>query len=529
MYLVSRGRWWQALEVAIHWVKPGNHFQKSKRDQFARIQIGVLMAHVKHAFISYVHEDEERADQLQDALEAAGVKVWRDKDDLPPGSDWANEIRKAITGGSLAFIACFSEASAGRDRSYQYEELTAAIDQFRQLPPSRQWLFPVRFDEVEMPEYSLGAGRTFDSIHRTDLFGKRRDSNLIRLTAAVAQLVGVPSAHPAGQPLERVTPLESPGSSVKRMLREPSLEIELDEFVMGVAADIRDGLSNGERFSPQSPAELSPGQWVDLIASRLNAYEEILKPLAEILVVASVWGEPKHEGLWKRAVSLVANVRQESGNTVLLALQDFIPIHLTYVSALASVARENYYCLTSILAIPVRRLHDRQPLIERLHTGILFETAWLGEAVLIRAEGKDMDDHLIERYRKGLESKRYTPVSDYLYTSIRSLFTSLVPDDQDFEDIFDQTELLLSLKAFIARIDALAGNRYAYGPWFGRFTWKMQYRNRQLLDEFVSTIVRHGTNWKPYQHGLLGLDQQQIEASLPNFEDEVKQAVSRRF
>lgn len=487
------------------------------------------MAQTKHAFISYVHEDEERADQLQDALEAAGVKVWRDKDDLPPGSDWANEIRRAITDGSLAFIACFSEASAGRDRSYQYEELTAAIDQFRQLPPSKQWLFPVRFDDVAMPEYSLGAGRSFDSIHRTDLFGRRRDSNLIRLTAAVAQLVGGHSVPPSEQPLERATPIESPGSSVKRMLREPSLEIELDEFVMDVATVVRDGLLDDGRFSTRSPAELSPGQWVDLLASRLNAYEEILKPLADILVVASAWGEPKHEGLWKRAVSLVVNVRQDSGNTVLIALQDFIPIHLTYVSALASVARENYYCLAAILAVPLRRLNERQPLIERLHTGTLFETAWLGSVVLLRAEGKEMDDQLIERYRKGLESKRYTPVSDYLHMSIRSQFDSLVPDDQDFEDIFDQTELLLSLKAFAARTEAHAGNRYAFGPWFGRFTWKMQYRNRELLDEFVSTITQHGTRWKPYQHGLLGLDQQQIEASLPDFTDQVKQVASRRF
>jgi hypothetical protein len=77
----------------------------------------------KHAFISYVDEDAERVNQLQEALEAAGVKVWRDKDNLFPGSDWKTEIRKAITQGSLAFIACFSTASAARDTSYQLKSL----------------------------------------------------------------------------------------------------------------------------------------------------------------------------------------------------------------------------------------------------------------------------------------------------------------------------------------------------------------------------------------------------------------------
>lgn len=144
----------------------------------------------KHVFISYVSEDEERADQLQSAFEAAGVRVWRDKTNLPPGSDWATEIRNAISKRSLAFVPCFSRASASRQRSYQNEELTVAIAQFRKLPRKKVWLFPVRFHAVAIPEYPLEPGRTLRSIHSTDLFGPRRDGNLVKLTTSVAKLVG---------------------------------------------------------------------------------------------------------------------------------------------------------------------------------------------------------------------------------------------------------------------------------------------------------------------------------------------------
>lgn len=142
------------------------------------------------SFISYVDEDAERVNQLQEALEAAGVKVWRDKDNLFPGSDWKTEIRKAITQGSLAFIACFSTASAARDTSYQFEEPVLAIDQYRLRPPAKSWLFPIRLDDVALPEYNLGGGKTFDDIHRTDYFGPQHVGELVRLANTVARLLG---------------------------------------------------------------------------------------------------------------------------------------------------------------------------------------------------------------------------------------------------------------------------------------------------------------------------------------------------
>jgi hypothetical protein len=71
--------------------------------------------HMGHAFISYVREDSRYVDQLQQALETAGVPVWRDTADLWPGEDWRAKIRQAITGSALAFIACFSTRSLARE------------------------------------------------------------------------------------------------------------------------------------------------------------------------------------------------------------------------------------------------------------------------------------------------------------------------------------------------------------------------------------------------------------------------------
>ncbi|HKR48449.1 MAG TPA: toll/interleukin-1 receptor domain-containing protein [Pseudonocardiaceae bacterium] len=143
-----------------------------------------------HAFISYVREDAADVDRLQGMLEAAGIRVWRDTENLWPGQDWKTEIKNAITNGSLAFIACFSKHSQRREKSYQNEEFILAVEQMCQRTPGRSWLIPLRFSECTLPQYDLGAGRSLDSIQRVDLFDQGWEQGGARLVAAVMRTLG---------------------------------------------------------------------------------------------------------------------------------------------------------------------------------------------------------------------------------------------------------------------------------------------------------------------------------------------------
>lgn len=143
-----------------------------------------------HAFISYVREDSRRVDALQHRLEEAGILIWRDTSDLWPGEDWRARIRDAITGDALAFIACFSDRSVARDKSFQNEELALALDQLRQRRPGVPWLIPVRFDDCAIPGYDIGGGRTLDALERIDMFGDGQDEAVSRLVDAVRRIIG---------------------------------------------------------------------------------------------------------------------------------------------------------------------------------------------------------------------------------------------------------------------------------------------------------------------------------------------------
>ena len=142
-----------------------------------------------HAFLSYDQDDSGQVDVLQHLLEAAGVRVWRDTADLWPGEDWRAKIRSAIAHDALVFIACFSSRSVARLKSRQNEELLLAIDQLRQRRPGQPWLIPVRFDDCDIPDFELGAGRTLSSIQQADLFGPGRDLAALRVAEAVRRLL----------------------------------------------------------------------------------------------------------------------------------------------------------------------------------------------------------------------------------------------------------------------------------------------------------------------------------------------------
>jgi hypothetical protein len=143
----------------------------------------------RHAFISYVREDKAAVDRIQRLLEAVAINVWRDTNDLWPGEDWRIKIRQAIQNDSLVFIACFSDRSVNREKSYQNEELRLAVEQLRLRRPDQPWLIPVRLSDCSLPLFDLGEGKSLDALQRLDLFGDHWDEGSSRLIAGVYRIL----------------------------------------------------------------------------------------------------------------------------------------------------------------------------------------------------------------------------------------------------------------------------------------------------------------------------------------------------
>jgi hypothetical protein len=90
---------------------------------------------MSHVFVSYVREDSSDVERLVFHLRSAGVEVWIDREDIPPGARWKDTIRNAIRTG-MFFIPCFSKAYLGRTKTYMNEELGLAIEELRLRRPT---------------------------------------------------------------------------------------------------------------------------------------------------------------------------------------------------------------------------------------------------------------------------------------------------------------------------------------------------------------------------------------------------------
>lgn len=120
------------------------------------------------AFISYVREDSAVVLHLCRILEANGIEVWLDREQLEPGARWKAAIENAIQGG-IYFLSIFSKARQNKPTSYANEELVVAIDQIRKKAFGSTWFIPVKIDDCEIEPRPIGGGETILDFQVCDL------------------------------------------------------------------------------------------------------------------------------------------------------------------------------------------------------------------------------------------------------------------------------------------------------------------------------------------------------------------------
>jgi hypothetical protein len=489
-----------------------------------------------HAFISYVREDAERVTDLVRALQAADVPVWTDKTKLTPGEDWQLTIRKAIQSNALAFLAVFSANSQARGRSYQHEELNLAVDQFRQHPPGRVWLIPVRLDDCELPDYPLGSGRTLDSLQRVDLFGDDAKDELIRLVAAVLRVLGEGVADSASikaaiTQADQASRGAVLASAIKSMLMEPSRQIELNDLVQAEAARARTELLDTGLF-PESMALNADADTARRVVSRFDEYWRTVQPMAAALVTGCAWGSPEQASLWTQAIRIVASTVDgpKAGNTYLLAMQEYPLQALVYAAALGAMARKNYASLKAVTVDPiVRESREREPVISHMAPYGYIEPFKIGANLLaVESDGESVADDTISDWikRGGL---RFTPVSDSLHALLAPLLKDLAPDAEDYSDLFDETEVLLGVIATDTYLQAAKENRYIGHQWYGRFTWRDRHSTRPLHRRMQAEFEEQGANWSPLKVGLFGGSEDRARAAFEAFGSRADQILGSRF
>ncbi|WP_156726052.1 toll/interleukin-1 receptor domain-containing protein [Streptomyces apocyni] len=496
----------------------------------------------KHVFISYVREDSDQVDGLCAVLEAAQIPYWRDRKDLGPGDAWRAKIRAAIRDGSLVFLACFSDNSRAKARSYMNEELTLAVEEFRQMPPGRVWLIPVRFDAGDVPGWDLGAGRVLSDLNYSDLFGRDHTAHAARLVTTINRLLGEkrPDLATALAAVEQATSADRADllkRLTKEMLLEPSRRIELDDLVSQEVQRVLAVLKNAERLAGQLDG--TNEEQIVRIAEEAQDLWTLSEPFCASLQVACRWGAPESLQPWTSGIRsfVAAATRPESGTSALVELRHLPGMVGIMTAALACASSGNWANLKSMVIDPsVRDRYGQKPtpIVEATDPNKPFGgTTDYVTNTLARASatGRDLGDSLKD-FTERRNGKYHTPVAEWLHHVLRPIFSDQWSDDDAYSSEFDRAEVVLGVLAQdVVNVRAAANPQkpsWRHSRWYGRSTWRSESHGNPIAD-LAHEFDTQGAQWGPLASGLFGGNEDRARAALEAYQTSFYKIAGQQF
>lgn len=119
-------------------------------------------------FLAHASEDKDAVRTLYGWLRQVGAEPWLDEENLVPGNDWIEEVRRALQTTDVAAI-CLSRASLRRTGFVQ-SEIKVALDRLESEYDKGFRVIPVRLDDSKIPS-GLRAWQSVD-LFRPDAYEK---------------------------------------------------------------------------------------------------------------------------------------------------------------------------------------------------------------------------------------------------------------------------------------------------------------------------------------------------------------------
>jgi hypothetical protein len=136
--------------------------------------------HPLKAFLCHAHDDRAAVKALYSHLLNDGVDAWLDKENILPGQDWRQEIRKAV-GESDVVIVCLSNHF--KHKGYRQVEVSIALEQAALQPEGEIFIIPARLEDCETL-------LSLEKWHWVDLFDKNGYEKLIKSLELRAEHAG---------------------------------------------------------------------------------------------------------------------------------------------------------------------------------------------------------------------------------------------------------------------------------------------------------------------------------------------------
>jgi hypothetical protein len=138
-----------------------------------------------------------------------------------------------------------------------------------------------------------------------------------------------------------------------------------------------------------------------------------------------------------------------------------------------------------------------------------------------------ISDADIESINQG-RGVRFTPVSDDLNIRLRELMRPIVPTDDEYDDIFDRTEVMLGVIAEDASLQRVPDQHLSRG-WIGRYAWRTKWATPGTFGEIFAECRAQGSSWQPLREGLFDSSVERAIAAFESMTERVNHARQRMW
>lgn len=268
-----------------------------------------------------------------------------------------------------------------------------------------------------------------------------------------------------------------PVTQLKECIFERTRRIELRDLLMGITE------ATGSRLrSDTFPNQGKYGP--EVLLQLLGEYESASDDIVRLAGLLGHWSdEDRHyqeTARILRRLSAAAD-EQRAGTCTLLALRWIPFLRVVFAAGVGAISAGNFDGLAALLHCRLARPHEKDWRVVDA----------VGEAVtnLLRYECFKVHPEL---------GNKYTPLSEYLHSTLRPSMDELLQLGLEFDRIFDRFEILLAL---------VHGENYlnSWGP-VGRFGWKLRNRSSETSEwaALETEAKEKGEDWGPLRAGLFG-------------------------
>ena len=250
--------------------------------------------------------------------------------------------------------------------------------------------------------------------------------------------------------------------TLKKYLEEKN-EIRIHDMLLQEANRV----SQGTNLDPSPTQSVYPTQ--EEFLRRMKIYEASVETLQAMMCCLGYWGKENVEAVVVKSFELLVESQKErNGYEAWINLRLYPALILLYSIGLAALANNNYTLLGAVFLKPQNKYRDEK------YTSLMLD---------LYANRVINDDfgHLIP----GRE-KRYTPTSDHLFDLLKPMLKEYIPEERQYEDLFDRFEFLQSL--VIADL-ILQIRDYAWAP-IGRWGWKYRYSPERSISTVFANEMK---------------------------------------